>query len=755
MCYTPGKALIIVLWSIILLLAAGSLCAQQHELQVQEISRFAFTTHDGAYTRQPLVRYPYVFIPNSYGFQVCHWDSLAGTFTEVANYGVPGKVNEMALWQQYLYLSVRYSAISDLTPQMATLYRVDISDPLHPVAAGQILAGTSLAYYGGLRIVNNMLLAYEDVSGYLAALVCIDPATLEITNSYPDYYRFEVLAGNYVISRPINTLPFSIFSVTPTTGLQAVGTITLPHYPVNSFPRFFDAGNGMVGSQCEDGVYLWQISDILAWNQLSFIEQEFDTHGVLVNGYLVFGNYENPISMIYVYDISTPAQPLLLHNDPYPAGLEDSPSMDWPIAYGSYLFHSTGIYGCLALKLSPDGIFSFAGELYEYPMRSGHGDKYGNYIIQPYTYRGAVCFDVSDPYHPMPAFTLFQGHSVYVRVHGHYLWVSMTADGNYNIIDREQLYDITDLQNPQLLWSLPYSLDRGFFFNSEEPDYVYYLNNPSLTITKYHFINGEVLPVLSYPLPLEMQTPSFVNGILYMANRSGVGLHDLYSYTGWPQNNPNPPTVQTAYLHAPGWIYPAGTYVYERRPSVTEPYCAFFNQQSSFEVDNDWFGYDFRNYVCVGRETGISFYDISSAPTGVIGEDYFLPQNSYTTKLDWDENYIYAYGIDNISIYAYNITAAEDELAPAVNALKCYPNPFGSILSIEGTLTKAGNMSLSIYNIKGQSVKKLHQGWADKGEMTYSWDGRDDSGRDMPSGVYLIKMQSQHGTELHKICKAK
>jgi hypothetical protein len=91
-----AKSLSILL---LLLLSLIPLSAQGTELQLQEVSRFAFTSHDMATTREPVIRYPYVYMPNSYGFQVCLWDSLANTFTEIANYGVQGSVNELVAWE--------------------------------------------------------------------------------------------------------------------------------------------------------------------------------------------------------------------------------------------------------------------------------------------------------------------------------------------------------------------------------------------------------------------------------------------------------------------------------------------------------------------------------------------------------------------------------------------------------------------------------------------------------------------------------
>jgi M6 family metalloprotease-like protein len=76
----------------------------------------------------------------------------------------------------------------------------------------------------------------------------------------------------------------------------------------------------------------------------------------------------------------------------------------------------------------------------------------------------------------------------------------------------------------------------------------------------------------------------------------------------------------------------------------------------------------------------------------------------------------------------------------AKTSLSNYPNPFNSGTTFSYSLTKDGNASLTIYNLKGQKVKTLLNGKQAKGNHELSWKGTDDNGKAVGSGIYLVKL---------------
>ncbi|MBD3340891.1 MAG: T9SS type A sorting domain-containing protein [Candidatus Lokiarchaeota archaeon] len=71
-----------------------------------------------------------------------------------------------------------------------------------------------------------------------------------------------------------------------------------------------------------------------------------------------------------------------------------------------------------------------------------------------------------------------------------------------------------------------------------------------------------------------------------------------------------------------------------------------------------------------------------------------------------------------------------------------YPNPFNAGTKITYHLSAAGNVSLKIYNIRGEEIRTLIHEHRNSGTHTTSWNGKNDQGNAVSSGVYICKLQS-------------
>ncbi len=69
-----------------------------------------------------------------------------------------------------------------------------------------------------------------------------------------------------------------------------------------------------------------------------------------------------------------------------------------------------------------------------------------------------------------------------------------------------------------------------------------------------------------------------------------------------------------------------------------------------------------------------------------------------------------------------------------------YPNPFNPSTQIDYSLPTAQPVRLDIYNINGQKVRTLVDGYSEAGNHTVTWDATDDDGAWVASGVYLYKL---------------
>lgn len=112
---------------------------------------------------------------------------------------------------------------------------------------------------------------------------------------------------------------------------------------------------------------------------------------------------------------------------------------------------------------------------------------------------------------------------------------------------------------------------------------------------------------------------------------------------------------------------------------------------------------------------------------------------------------------DHRMVYAYTqITDADDPVAtPIVSKLKVYPNPFNPQTGISYKLEASAQTEVSVYNLKGQKVRTLQNGASQPGEHNLSWDGRDDQGRDLAAGIYLIRLDAGKKSSMVKAVLAK
>ncbi len=72
-----------------------------------------------------------------------------------------------------------------------------------------------------------------------------------------------------------------------------------------------------------------------------------------------------------------------------------------------------------------------------------------------------------------------------------------------------------------------------------------------------------------------------------------------------------------------------------------------------------------------------------------------------------------------------------------------FPNPFNSSTTIPFYLPKHSKVEIEIYNLLGQRVRKLYSGELDQGVHKLEWNGRNDAGIPVASGVYFYTLKSE------------
>ncbi|HPF69602.1 MAG TPA: FlgD immunoglobulin-like domain containing protein [Candidatus Krumholzibacteria bacterium] len=85
-------------------------------------------------------------------------------------------------------------------------------------------------------------------------------------------------------------------------------------------------------------------------------------------------------------------------------------------------------------------------------------------------------------------------------------------------------------------------------------------------------------------------------------------------------------------------------------------------------------------------------------------------------------------------------------LGPAV------PNPANPRSVVRFRVPAGGaDVQVTVYDARGRRVARLHDGWLAEGDHALPWDGRDDRGRSVPSGVYAVRLQDGAAGQVLKL----
>jgi streptogramin lyase len=135
-------------------------------------------------------------------------------------------------------------------------------------------------------------------------------------------------------------------------------------------------------------------------------------------------------------------------------------------------------------------------------------------------------------------------------------------------------------------------------------------------------------------------------------------------------------------------------------------------------------------------ETSETFYNLAGNP--------LVNENNIGTMIADPENGIWVQVNDVILHYDYASTGiSQSGSLPSKLILNaCIPNPFNSSTTLSFTLPTPGSTTLSIYSLTGQRIRTLVSDPMSSGTHSVVWDGRDDSGRAVSSGVYLSRLES-------------
>ena len=102
-----------------------------------------------------------------------------------------------------------------------------------------------------------------------------------------------------------------------------------------------------------------------------------------------------------------------------------------------------------------------------------------------------------------------------------------------------------------------------------------------------------------------------------------------------------------------------------------------------------------------------------------------------------------------------NVLKASGLIAP-LNRLRCYPNPFREVVNIAYCLSEDSSVRIQIFTVSGELVREMNLGPKGAGDyssplMAAHWDGKNQSGKRVASGVYLCRLLSRLFSQTIKV----
>ncbi|MEJ2055613.1 MAG: T9SS type A sorting domain-containing protein, partial [Calditrichaceae bacterium] len=92
------------------------------------------------------------------------------------------------------------------------------------------------------------------------------------------------------------------------------------------------------------------------------------------------------------------------------------------------------------------------------------------------------------------------------------------------------------------------------------------------------------------------------------------------------------------------------------------------------------------------------------------------------------------------------VTLQEPEIPAAYDLAQNYPNPFNPVTKIQYNLPEDTQVSLVVYNVNGQKVRELVNGFKPAGSYTVTFDAKG-----LASGVYFYKIQAGKFTNVKRM----
>jgi hypothetical protein len=173
-------------------------------------------------------------------------------------------------------------------------------------------------------------------------------------------------------------------------------------------------------------------------------------------------------------------------------------------------------------------------------------------------------------------------------------------------------------------------------------------------------------------------------------------------------------------------------------------------------VEFNWGAIETSPWLSLSATTGtspatVSFsVDITDLSVGTYNTLVEIKQVSVTTSMGVTDDIDTVY----VKLLVDQPTDVEDDQGAVPKSYSLeqnYPNPFNPETVIEYNLPASGHVTLTVFNVVGQKVVDVVNGYQSAGNKQAVWNGRDQNGREVQSGVYFYRLTADNFTMTRKM----
>jgi len=323
--------------------------------------------------------------------------------------------------------------------------------------------------------------------------------------------------------------------------------------------------------------------------------------------------------------------------------------------------------------------------------------------------------------------------------------VEIPLHSGWNLITNPLLTTIS-WENVQLLNS-PYASEPLFTFSEGS----YILKDSLEAFTGYYFFNASNLATLRIPA---VQTLTRLSSPMLSGWRVNVVLKSgtFIDRTLWFGISPDAKIDYDSFdFHKPKGISNSPTTSFYRQ-EWDDKYSSFASDIRPFSENIERWEFDVRSFM--NKASEISFIGIENVPQAL---EIYLVDDERKTYINLRTTSTYRFLEAKEQSRFAVLVGSREEMESALPAYQAptnmvlganYPNPFNPSTKIPFELSEETSLHITIYNVLGQEVTTLFAGRLAAGKHSITWNGADESGARVPSGIYFYSLSTSHTQKL-------